>query len=118
MNLTIQNYKKLEGFAHDYKDFMIGEIIEYENVYQFRVGYNSTPYTIKIMRNAVKDFGLNYEVLIQDGLGYITFGRKWIDANHVSTQTKTIIMIEQLIQKYKPKYQPVSGNTNFNNTPF
>ena len=30
MSLTIQNYSKLESWSHNYKEFMIGEVIETE----------------------------------------------------------------------------------------
>ena len=52
--LTIKNYKQLEGWAHNYKEFMIGEIIETETEYSFRVGYNKIPYIIKIFRNGTE----------------------------------------------------------------
>ena len=50
MSLTIKNYKKLESWSHNYKEFMIGEVTETQNEYCFRVGYNKTPYIIKIFR--------------------------------------------------------------------
>jgi hypothetical protein len=62
MSLTIKNYKKLEGWAHNYKDFRIGEVRETENEYTFRVAYNSMPYTIKIFRKELT--ALIFETLI------------------------------------------------------
>ena len=112
--LTIQNYKKLEGYAHNYKDFRIGEIIETENEYHFRVGYNGVPYTIKIFRESTSNN--EYEVVLRDGSDVTQFGRNFIRKENMD-MNKIIRKFESLIKFYRPLAQQTMGNTNFN-TPF
>lgn len=50
--LTIENYKKLEGWKHDSKDFRIGPVYETQILYSFDIEYNSIFYSIKIFREA------------------------------------------------------------------
>lgn len=115
MKLTIQNYKKLEGWAHDYKDLRIGEVIETENEYVFRVGYNGIPYTIKIFRP--KLITNEYEIVLRDGADVTQYCREWIKHRKLKSFELTALIFEALIVKCKPKAQQTTGNTNFN-TPF
>ena len=113
MSLTIKNYKKLESWAHHYKEFMIGEIIETETEYSFRVGYNKTPYIIKIFRNGTT--AKQYEMELRDGMNTTQYGRAWIKKDFLETQSDTVQSFETMIVKYKPKAKQTTGNTNFNN---
>lgn len=111
MKLTIKNYKNLEGWAHNYKEFMIGEIIETENEYIFRVGYNAIPYIIKIFRNGTT--AKEYEMVLRDGSNVTQFGRSWIAKRNMDMD-KIIIEFEKLIKYHKPMAQQTMGNHNFN----
>ncbi len=113
MSLTIKNYKDLEGFAHDSKDFRIGTIYETPILYSFSVAYNSIPYIIKIYR--VGTIANEYEIVLRDGADMIQYGRQWIGKHYVKTKHTTTRTIESMIQTFRPKGQRVSGNTNFNN---
>jgi len=112
MSLTIKNYKKLESWSHNYKEFMIGEVIETQNEYCFRVGYNGLPYTIKIFRT--KLITNEYEMVLRDGADITQFGREWIKKEQLEINLITNAF-EKLIVSSKPKAQPTIGNTNFNN---
>ena len=116
MSLTIKNYKKLEGWAHNYKDLRIGEVTETETEYSFRVAYNSTPYTIKIFRT--KLITNEYEMVLRDGADVTQFGREWIAGRKLKSFELTALIFEALIVKYKPKAQPTTGNPNYSNGPF
>jgi hypothetical protein len=115
MSLTIKNYKKLEGWAHNYKDFRIGEVKETENEYTFRVAYNSMPYTIKIFRKGV--ITSEYEMVLRDGADITQFGREWIAGRKLKSLELTALIFEALIVKYKPKAQGVN-NPFYSNGPF
>ena len=114
MSLTIKNYKQLEGWAHDYKELMIGEIIETENEYSFRVGYNKTPYTIVIFRQGT--ITKEYEIVLRDGLNTVQYGRTWITKNSIAIDKITDIF-EKLIVNSKPKAQGIN-NPFYSNGPF
>ena len=112
MSLTITNYKKLEGWAHHYKEFMIGEVIETETEYSFRIGYNSTPYTIKIFRQGT--ITKEYEVVLRDGSNMMQYGREWIKGRKLKSKELTALIFETLIVKYKPKAQTqMNNNINY-----
>jgi len=113
MSLTITNYKKLEGWAHSYKDFRIGEVLETETEYYFRVVYNAEPYTIKIFRQGT--ITNEYEVVLRDGSNMIQYCREWIKGKRLNSFELTALRFEALIVKCKPKAQQTTGNTNFNN---
>ena len=115
MSLTIKNYKKLEGWLHDYKEFMIGEVIETETEYSFRVEYNSTPYIIKIFRQGT--ITNEYEMELRDGLNTTQYGRQWIRASNLKPIHLPALIFEALIVKYKPKAQ-TQMNNNINYFPF
>lgn len=114
MSLTIKNYKQLEGWSHDYKDLMIGEIIETETEYSFRVGYNGTPYTIKIFRNGTKN--KQYEMVLRDGSDIIQYGKNIIDKKSIEIDVITIYF-EKLIIYHKPMAQGIN-NPFYSNGPF
>ena len=76
MSLTIKNYKKLQNWSHQYKEFVIDEVIEHQTEYCFRVVYNSTPYTITIFRQGTST--IEYEVILKDGMNTTQYGREWI----------------------------------------
>ena len=116
MSLTIKNYNKLESWSHNYKEFMIGEVIETETEYRFRVGYNSTPYTITIFRAGT--IGDEYEMILKDGMNTTQYGREWINVRKLKSKELTAMIFESLIVKHKPKAQPTTGNTNYSNGPF
>ena len=116
MSLTIKNYKKLESWSHNYKEFMIGEVTENQNEYCFRVGYNGIPYTIKIFRQGT--ITKEYEVVLRDGSNMMQYGREWIAGRKLKSLELTALIFETLIVKYKPKAQPTTGNTNYSNGPF
>ena len=112
MSLTIKNYKKLESWSHNYKEFMIGEVIETETEYSFRIGYNSTPYTIKIFRQGT--ITKEYEVVLRDGSNMMQYGREWIKGRKLKSKELTALIFETLIVKYKPKAQTqMNNNINY-----
>ena len=112
MSLTITNYKKLESWSHHYKEFMIGEVIETETEYSFRVGYNSTPYTIKIFRQGT--ITNEYEMILRDGSNMVQYGREWIAGRKLKSKELTALIFETLIVKYKPKAQTqMNNNINY-----
>jgi hypothetical protein len=113
MSLTITNYNKLESWSHNYKDFRIGEVIETENEYSFRVGYNGIPYTIKIFRKGT--ITNEYEVVLRDGADINQFGRTWVQNRKLKSFELTTMIFEDFIVRFKPKAQQTTGNTNFNN---
>ena len=113
MSLTIKNYKKLESWSHHYKEFMIGEVIETETEYSFRVGYNKTPYIIKIFRHGT--ITNEYDIVLRDGSNMIQYGREWVAGRKLKSLELTALIFEALIVKCKPKAQQTTGNTNFNN---
>ena len=115
MSLTIKNYNKLESWSHNYKEFMIGEVIETETEYRFRVGYNSTPYTITIFRAGT--IGDEYEMILKDGMNTTQYGREWIKGRKLKSLELTALIFEALIVKYKPKAQSQMNN-NINYFPF
>ena len=115
MSLTIKNYKKLEGWAHDYKEFMIGEVTETETEYCFRVGYNKTPYILKIFRQGT--ITNEYEIVLRDGSNMIQYGREWIAGRKLKSLELTALIFEALIVKFKPKAQSQMNN-NINYFPF
>ena len=115
MSLTIKNYKKLESWSHNYKEFMIGEVIETETEYSFRVGYNKTPYIIKIFRQGTST--IEYEVVLKDGMNTTQYGREWIKGRKLKSLELTALIFEALIVKYKPKAQ-TQMNNNINYFPF
>jgi len=112
MSLTITNYKKLESWSHHYKEFMIGEVIETETEYSFRVGYNSTPYIIKIFRQGT--ITNEYEMILRDGADITQYGREWIAGRKLKSLELTALIFEALIVKYKPKAQTqMNNNINY-----
>ena len=112
MSLTIKNYNKLESWSHNYKEFMIGEVIETETEYRFRVGYNSTPYTITIFRAGT--IGDEYEIVLKDGMNTTQYGREWIKGRKLKSKELTALIFETLIIKHKPKAQSqMNNNINY-----
>ena len=112
MSLTIQNYKKLESWSHNYKEFMIGEVIETEMEYRFRVGYNGLPYTIKIFR--AWTIGDECEIVLRDGADTTQYGREWINVRKLKSKELTALLFETLIVKHKPKAQSqMNNNINY-----
>jgi hypothetical protein len=110
--LVIKNYKKLEGWEHDYKELMIGEVIETETEYSFRVEYNSTPYIIKIFRQGT--ITNEYEMELRDGLNTTQYGRQWIRASNLKPIHLPALIFEALIVKFKPKAQTqMNNNINY-----
>ena len=112
MSLTITNYKKLESWSHHYKEFMIGDVIETETEYTFRVGYNKIPYTIVIFRQGT--ITKEYEIVLRDGLNVVQYRRSWILKKHLEID-KIVIAFESIIVNGKPKAKQTQGNINFNN---
>ena len=112
MSLTIKNYKKLEGWAHDYKDLRVGAIYETALLYSFTVAFNSTPYIIKIFREATA--ANEYEIVVRDGMDMVQYGRHWITKNHIKIN-KITNTFENLIISSKPMAKQTQGNINFNN---
>jgi hypothetical protein len=108
MSLTIKNYKKLESWSHNYKEFMIGEVTENQNEYCFRVGYNGIPYTIKIFRHGTST--VEYEVVLRDGADITQYGREWIKGRKLKSKELTALIFEALIVKCKPKAQTQTNN--------
>jgi hypothetical protein len=92
---------------------MIGEVIETETEYSFRVGYNKTPYIIKIFRQGT--ITNEYEMILRDGSNMIQYGREWVAGRKLKSFELTAMIFEALIVKCKPKAQQTTGNTNFNN---
>ena len=115
MSLTIQNYNKLESWSHNYKEFMIGEVIETETEYRFRVGYNGLPYTIKIFRQIT--ISNECEIVLRDGADTTQYGREWVKLKKLKSKELTALLFEALIVKFKPKAQPQMNN-NINYFPF
>ena len=115
MSLTIKNYKQLEGWAHNYKDLRIGEIIETETEYTFRIGYNKIPYTIVIFRQGT--ITKEYEMILRDGLNTVQYCREWIAGRKLKSLELTALIFEALIVKCKPKAQGVN-NPFYSNGPF
>jgi len=115
MSLTITNYKKLEGWAHSYKDFRIGEVLETETEYYFRVVYNAEPYTIKIFRQGT--ITNEYEVVLRDGSNMIQYCREWIKGKKLNSFELTALRFEALIVKCKPKARAIN-NPFYSNGPF
>ena len=115
MSLTIKNYKKLESWSHNYKEFMIGEVTETQNEYCFRVGYNSIPYTITIFRAGT--IGDEYEIILKDGMNTTQYGREWVAGRKLKSKELTALIFEALIVKFKPKAQTQTNN-NINYFPF
>lgn len=115
MSLTIQNYNKLESWSHNYKEFMIGEIIETDYSYVFRVGYNGLPYTIKIYRQIT--ISNECEIVLRDGADTTQYGREWVNVRKLKSKELTALLFEVLIVKFKPKAQPQMNN-NINYFPF
>jgi len=112
MSLTIKNYKKLESWSHNYKEFMIGEVTENQNEYCFRVGYNGIPYTIKIFRQGT--ITKEYEVVLRDGADITQYGREWIKGRKLKSKELTALIFEALIVKCKPKAQTqMNNNINY-----
>ena len=112
MSLTIKNYKKLESWSHNYKEFMIGEVTENQNEYCFRVGYNGIPYTIKIFRHGTST--VEYEVVLRDGADITQYGREWIKGRKLKSKELTALIFEALIVKFKPKAQTqMNNNINY-----
>ena len=112
MSLTIKNYNKLESWSHNYKEFMIGEVIETETEYRFRVGYNSTPYTITIFRAGT--IGDEYEIVLKDGMNTTQYGREWITGRKLKSKELTALIFEALIVRFKPKAQSqMNNNINY-----
>jgi hypothetical protein len=112
--LTIKNYKQLEGWAHNYKDLRIGEIIETETEYTFRVGYNSTPYIVKIFRNGT--ITNEYEIVVRDGSDVVQYGRQWIKKDKIEIN-KITDTFEKLIVNSKPMARGIN-NPFYSNGPF
>ena len=115
MSLTIKNYKKLQNWSHQYKEFVIDEVIETETEYCFRVVYNSTPYTITIFRQGTST--IEYEVVLKDGMNTTQYGREWIAGRKLKSLELTALIFEALIVKYKPKAQGIN-NPFYSNGPF
>ena len=115
MSLTITNYKKLQNWSHQYKEFVIDEVIETETEYCFRVVYNSTPYTITIFRQGTST--IEYEVILKDGMNTTQYGREWIKGRKLKSLELTALIFEALIVKFKPKAQ-TQMNNNINYFPF
>ena len=115
MSLTITNYKKLESWSHHYKEFMIGDVIETETEYTFRVGYNKIPYTIVIFRQGT--ITKEYEIVLRDGLNIVQYCREWIAGRKLKSLELTALIFEALIVKCKPKAQGVN-NPFYSNGPF
>ena len=112
MSLTIKNYKKLESWSHNYKEFMIGEVTETQNEYCFRVGYNKTPYIIKIFRAGT--IGDEYEMVLRDGADITQYGREWIAGRKLKSKELTALIFEALIVRFKPKVQTqMNNNINY-----
>ena len=115
MSLTITNYKKLEGWEHQYKEFRISEIIESETEYRFRVWYNKTPYIIKVFRQGT--ITNEYEMILKDGMNTTQYGREWIAGRKLKSKELTALIFESFIVKHKPKAMGIN-NPFYSNGPF
>ena len=112
MSLTIKNYNKLESWSHNYKEFMIGEVIENQNEYHFRVGYNGLPYTIKIFRQIT--ISNECEIVLRDGADTTQYGREWVNVRKLKSKELTALIFEALIVRFKPKAQSqMNNNINY-----
>ena len=112
MSLTIKNYKKLQNWSHQYKEFVIGEVVEFQTEYLFYVAYNSTPYIIKIFRQGTST--VEYEMVLRDGADITQYGREWIKGRKLKSFELTALIFEALIVKYKPKAQTqMNNNINY-----
>jgi hypothetical protein len=89
--LTIKNYKKLQGWKHNSKDFRIASVYETQILYSFDVLYNSTPYIIKIFREA--NVAKHYKISLRDASGMKEYGYKWI--------AKNLIEIDKIIDGFE-----------------
>jgi hypothetical protein len=89
--LTIENYKKLEGWKHDSKDFRIGPVYETQILYSFDIEYNSIFYSIKIFREA--NVAKHYKISLRDGSCMMEYGYKWI--------AKNLIEIDKIIDGFE-----------------
>jgi hypothetical protein len=87
---------------------MIGEVIETETEYSFRVGYNKTPYIIKIFRHGT--ITKEYEMILRDGSNMVQYGREWIAGRKLKSFELTALIFEALIVKCKPKAQTQTNN--------
>jgi hypothetical protein len=114
MSLTIKNYKQLEGWAHNYKDLRVGAIYETALLYSFTVAFNSTPYIIKIFREATT--AKEYEIVVRDGMDMVQFGRQWIKKDKIEIN-KITDTFEKLIVSSKPKAKQIN-NPFYSNGPF
>jgi hypothetical protein len=112
MSLTIKNYKKLEGWVHQYKEFTISEVAELQTEYLFYVAYNSIPYTIKIFRQGTST--VEYEMVLRDGVGITQYGREWVAGRKLKSLELTALIFEALIVRFKPKAQTqMNNNINY-----
>ena len=114
--ITIKNYKVLEGYAMDTKDFRIGEIQELERYYLFWVVENGIPYWIRLHRygpfeERVKAY---HWIVLMDGSNTTQYHVDSIKVEDIRNPEKFIKSLNSLIIKGKPKAQPVTGR-NFNN---
>jgi hypothetical protein len=89
--LTIKNYKKLNGWKHDSKDFRIGPVYETQILYSFDIEYNSIFYSIKIFREA--NVAKHYKISLRDGSDMKEYGYKWI--------AKNLIEIDKIIDGFE-----------------
>ena len=89
--LTIENYKKLDGWKHNSKDFRIGSVYETQILYSFDIRYNSIFYSIKIFREA--NVAKHYKISLRDGSDMTDYGHKWI--------AKNLIEIDKLIDGFE-----------------
>jgi hypothetical protein len=89
--LTIKNYKKLQGWKHNSKDFRIASVYETQILYSFDVLYNSTPYIIKIFREA--NVAKHYKISLRDASDMKEYGYKWI--------AKNLIEIDKIIDGFE-----------------
>ena len=94
---------------------MIGEVIETETEYRFRVGYNGLPYTIKIYRQIT--ISNECEIVLRDGADTTQYGREWVNVRKLKSKELTALIFEALIVKFKPKAQ-TQMNNNINYFPF
>jgi hypothetical protein len=92
--LTIENYKKLDDWKHDSKDFRIGPVYETQILYSFDIRYDSIFYSIKIFREA--NVAKHYKISLRDGSDMTEYGYKWISKNSIEID-KIIDGFEMLI---------------------
>jgi hypothetical protein len=93
---------------------MIGDVIETETEYTFRVAYNKAPYTIVIFRQGT--ITKEYEIVLRDGLNTVQYCREWIAGRKLKSFELTALIFEALIVKCKPKAQ-MQMNNNINYFP-